>query len=324
MIVFDRPTVFVLRALGLGDLLTGVPALRALRRAHPDHRVVLATSNWLRPLVGRLDFVDGLWPTDEIEPLQVRFTPNDVAVNLHGRGPGSTHRLLEAEPSRLLAFFHPDIPATFGAPMWKRGEHETRRWCRLLMGYDIPADPSDLSLPVPPDTDRSAVVVHPGASAPARLWPPDKWAYLVRLLSESGEPVVITGGKGEVALAREIALDAQLPSESVLAGELAIDGLADLISGARLLVSSDTGPAHLATAFATPSVVLFGPTSPSEWGPPADGPHRVIWRGPLGDPNSSQPHSGLSEITPDEVMDAIAELLGQRTTAAADSRSATS
>jgi ADP-heptose:LPS heptosyltransferase len=67
----------------------------------------------------------------------------------------------------------------------------------------------------------------------------------------------------------------------VLAGRTSMRALCALVAGARLLVSTDTGIAHLATAYGTPSVVVFGPEPPSRWGPPPDRPrHRVLHNGP--------------------------------------------
>ena len=83
----------------------------------------------------------------------------------------------------------------------------------------------------------------------------------------------------------------------------------DLLAGvgaARVVVSGDTGIAHVATAVGTASVVLFGPTAPSQWGPPSDRPwHRVLWSGRRGDPHASMPDPGLLDIT---VADVVSEL----------------
>jgi len=71
----------------------------------------------------------------------------------------------------------------------------------------------------------------------------------------------------------------------------------------------DTGMAHLATAMGTPSVVLFGPTPPGEWGPPADRPwHRALWAGRRGDPHAGAPDPGLLEIGPGDVAAALADI----------------
>ena len=89
-----------------------------------------------------------------------------------------------------------------------------------------------------------------------------------------------------------------------MAGDLDLAGLAALMAGARLLISGDTGIAHLATAYATPSVVLFGPTSPLRWGPPAGGPSTVIWRGVTGNPHGRWVDPALLDIVSDEVLEA--------------------
>ena len=71
----------------------------------------------------------------------------------------------------------------------------------------------------------------------------------------------------------------------------------------------DTGVAHLATALRTPSVVLFGPTSPALWGPPPDRPwHRALWAGTSGDPHGQRPDPGLLAIGVDQVTEALADL----------------
>jgi ADP-heptose:LPS heptosyltransferase len=92
---------------------------------------------------------------------------------------------------------------------------------------------------------------------------------------------------------------------SVLAGRTDLLQLAALVAAARLVVSGDTGVAHLATAYGRPSVLLFGPTPPARWGPPLDGPHTVLWHGDgSGDPLGAQPDPALLRITTEEVVSA--------------------
>jgi ADP-heptose:LPS heptosyltransferase len=93
---------------------------------------------------------------------------------------------------------------------------------------------------------------------------------------------------------------------TVLAGETDLLGLAATIAHAGRVVCGDTGVAHLATAYGTPSVVLFGPTPPSEWGPPPDRPrHQALWAGGRGDPHADTPDPGLLAITVQDVLDAL-------------------
>jgi ADP-heptose:LPS heptosyltransferase len=308
-----RPTVartaVVLRALGLGDLLTAVPALRALREGLPEHRLVLATSGWLAPLVEHLGLVDELLPARELEP--VACERPDLAVNLHGRGPQSTRLLAELRPERLVAFAHPDVPETAGMPAWCAGEHEVRRWCRLVTAAGFPADPADLDI-APPAPEgmaasvQGATVIHPGASSPARRWPVERWVALARAELARGRAVAITGSHTEVPLASAIADRAGLGPETVVAGRTDVLELAAVVAAAGRVVTGDTGVAHLATAVGTPSVVLFGPVPPSEWGPPPERHrHRALWAGRRGDPHAATPDAGLLEIGVDDVVTAL-------------------
>jgi ADP-heptose:LPS heptosyltransferase len=85
--------------------------------------------------------------------------------------------------------------------------------------------------------------------------------------------------------------------------------LAALVAAAERVVCGDTGVAHLATASGTPSVVLFGPTSPDGWGPPPGRTiHRVLWAGRQGDPHAAEPDPGLLRIGVDVVVEALAAL----------------
>jgi ADP-heptose:LPS heptosyltransferase len=320
-----RPTLVALRALGLGDLLTAVPALRALADAFPDHRRVLLAPTWLRPLVALLDgAVDAVADTEgrgaPPRALPAVARGADIAVNLHGRGPQSTELLRAAGPRRLIAFGDQrnafgdqrnafgdqrnafgDRRNAFGeAVAWRGGEHEVARWCRLLEAHGIPADPSRLDLrpPAGPAPAPGATLVHPGAAAPARRWPPERWAAVALAL---GGEVVVTAGPGEEALACAVA---EASGAGLFAGDLG--ALARLVAGAGRVVCADTGVAHLATALGTPSVVLFGPTDPAEWGPPRDRPqHRVLWAGRRGDANGARPDPGLLAIEPDAVLTAL-------------------
>ncbi len=312
-------SVLVLRASGLGDLLTVVPALRALADAFPDHRRLLATPAWLHPLAHHLGVVHELIPSTGPggPPLGERAAGAEVAVNLHGRGPQSHELLLAARPRRLIAFAHPAVRRGAGSPRWRSAEHEVARWCRLLTGSGIAADPRRLDMrppggPPPPGT-AGATLVHPGAGSPARRWPAERFAAVARAELRAGREVVVSGSAGEVELAGRVAELAGLPRGASLAGSADLLALARAVAAAGRVVCGDTGVAHLATALGTPSVVLFGPVPPTEWGPPPDRPwHRALWAGTRGDPHGLQPDRGLLEISVGQVVDELVALLGQR------------
>ncbi|MCW4355505.1 glycosyltransferase family 9 protein [Hoyosella sp. YIM 151337] len=312
-----RPVVLVLRALGLGDLLTAVPALRALRRQYRSHKIILACPAPLRPLALRTGAVDAVMPTPGLGGLRWAAEPVDVAVNLHGSGPESHRDLLLAAPRKVITHHHPAFPELGGVP-WCAGQHEVVRWCGLLAGYGIDTDPQDLCLRAPAQRSPAAdcVLIHPGAAAEARRWPAGRFAEVVRWLHGRGEHVILTGSVAERSRALTVAHAAGLPESRVLAGRTQMTGLCTLVAGARLVVCGDTGVSHLATAFTTPSVTLFGPTSPAEWGPPRLPRHRVLWAGRRGDPHGATTDPGLLAISVTAVIEAVENQLGQRHTIA--------
>lgn len=309
-----RPRVLVLRALGMGDLLTAVPALRGLAATLPDHRLVLAAPAWLAPLVRLVDAVDEHVEVDELAPLPASLDGVELAVNLHGSGPQSHRLLLDRAPRRLLAYAHPDVPESADGPDWDGDEHEVARWCRLLASAGIPAIAGDLGLaapgPPPEAIPAGATIVHPGAKSGARRWPAERFAAVAERLAADGHDVVVTGSPEERPLARSVAERAGLPDTAVAAGRTGLAGLAAGVAAARAVVAGDTGVGHLATALATPSVLLFGPTPPATWGPPTSRAdrHRVLWRGATGDPLADAPFPGLLGITVDDVLAEVVRL----------------
>jgi ADP-heptose:LPS heptosyltransferase len=299
--------VLVLRALGLGDLLTAVPALRGLRSGYPEHRLVLAAPAPLRELALLTEAVDDLLPTAKLGPLTWPEPPPAIAVNLHGRGPQSTRILRALRPAVLITHVQPGEPG----PEWDDDLHEVRRWCRLLEYFGIPADPTDLALvrPQTPSPAPGAVIVHPGCAFAARRWPVERYAAVARRLAKAGRRVVVTGSAAERSLAARLAAAADLPDEDVFAGRTTLFQLAALVAAASLVVCGDTGIAHLATAYGTPSVVLFGPVSPQHWGPsPQRRQHVALWGGTTGDTFADQPDAGLLRITTAEVIAAAAHV----------------
>lgn len=312
------PRITVLRALGLGDLLTAVPALRGLRRAFPSHHIHLAAPAALAPLAALSGAVDETVDCPALNELPHRLRGAAIAVNLHGRGPES-HALLRAtRPRRMLAFRDGSWAP---GPPWREDEHEAVRWCRLLAAFDVPADPHDLRIVAPGDPRRhpayGATIIHPGAGSAARRWPPDRFAAVARALTAQGHRVLITGTADERPLAHEVASEAGLSDDHVLAGSTNLLELARSVSAADGLICGDTGVAHLATAFSTPSVVIFGPTSPTRWGPLIDTHtpflrHVTLWTGSTGDPHGDRPDPGLLRITAGDVLRGLHRLKDAR------------
>ena len=303
------PAVLALRALKLGDLLVAVPALHALRRAFPAHEIVFAAPAWLEPIARLVGSIDTLVPTPGLDaPLAIEPGTVDVAVNLHGNVPES-RALIDALAARRTIAHGERVP-------WRDGIHERDRWARLLTGHGIPADPTDVAIAVPdaPSPAPGAAVVHVGAFYGARQWPVPRFAEVASALARLGHRVVVTGGSADVPRATEVARLAGLPERDVFAGRAGLGEFAAIIAGAAVVCTADTGAAHLASAYGTPSVVIFGPAPVAEWGPPP-GPHIALTDASLrrGDTFAAEPDPALLAVSAGEVIRAAASVIRRPT-----------
>ena len=277
--------------------------------AFPAEPLYLAAPAGLTPLIDLIGGVRQVVPTAGLGAQSWRIPRPEIGINLHGRGPQS-HRLLETSRPRKLWGFRNAAAGHLDGPDWIEDEHEVTRWCRLVRHYGGPALESDLGLAVPDlDVPRGVTIIHPGAKSPTRRWPPDRFAAVARRLRADGHRVLVTASPDERSRAVRVAEGAGLDESAVPVTGLA--ELAALVAHARLLISGDTGIAHLASAYGTPSVTLFGPMSPARWGPPGRPYHRPLWHGTRSEPGDrpGPPHPALIAIGEDEVLAAAATVL---------------
>ncbi len=179
-------------------------------------------------------------------------------------------------------------------------------------GHDLPAgDDGRLrvrDVPAPPaGLPGRFVVVHPGASVPARAPSPQQAADVVEALRRSGRQVVVTGGPGE----RDLTAAVTRAGAHDLGGRTDLAGLAAVLAAADAVVVGNTGPAHLAAAVGTPVVSLFSPVVPATRWAPHGVPHVV-----LGDQDAAcagtrartcpvPGHPCLTSVTADRVVGAV-------------------
>lgn len=312
--------VVVLRALGLGDLLTAVPALRGIARAFPGRTITVLTPETLDPLV-RAAVPDAVvCAADGLGDVHGPLHP-EVAINLHGRGPASTMALSHLRPTTLVAY---GVPALSGTCLtWRSDEHEIDRWCRLVRDtWQVPVSRNDLLLPVtrPSNAMRSrrpVVIIHAGAASAARRWFPQRFAAVASALVDDGCRVVLTGTALERPRCERLAAWSGQRVDTSRVGAMGLEDLCRAIASAQLLVSGDTGVAHLAEAYRTPSVTLFGPISPSLWGPLDRKRHVALWSGDAcgsprpGDPAGDHIDPRLADITVASVLEPSRALLAE-------------
>lgn len=200
------------------------------------------------------------------------------------------------------------------------GRHEADAALDLARaaGFPLPAgDDGGLRVTRPPETSWLTgtdpyLVVHPGAAVPARAWSPTRAARAVAALAAAGHRVVVTGSPGEKELTAAVAGRHALD----LGGRTGLPELAGVLAGADVVVTGNTGPAHLAAAVGTPVASLFAPVVPAWRWLPYRVPHVRLGRqeaacaGTRARVCPVPGHPCLDGVTDAEVLDAVATLTG--------------
>lgn len=296
-----RPHTLAVRLDSAGDVLLQGPAIRAL--AAGSRRLTLlcgpagAEAARLLPGVDEILLFDAGWiradpPPIEAEPVaalvaSVRAAAPDVAAvfTSYHQSALPTALLLRLAGVPRIGAISDDYPGSLlDVRLTRRGEvHEAQRSLDLAAALGFPPPPGDdgrlrvclpACVPPPLDDGRPFVVLHPGASAPARRWPVERFRALARLLADRAWRVVVTGSAEERSLAAQVT--GGIPGAVDLSGAGDLGLLAAVLARARVLVVGNTGPAHLAAATGTPVVSLFSPVVPAWAWRPWRVPHRLL------------------------------------------------
>jgi ADP-heptose:LPS heptosyltransferase len=146
-----------------------------------------------------------------------------------------------------------------------------------------------------------------------RTWPPDRFAQAAgRLQNAVGGTIVLLGGEPQREDAQAVAR--HLRGRSIdLSGRTTVPVLGAVISRLALLLTNDSGPAHIGYALGTPTVTIFGATEPEIWGPVTPAPARLLSHPiacrPCNSPDCSIGYRCLAAVSVDEVVEAGLELL---------------
>ena len=293
--------ILVIKFWGLGNWALLRPIVRALRARYPGARLTIATLAGNAPLVRDLAddilFVrtdSALRATADLSRA-VRFlrsAPHQLSLDfeqfsrsgaLLGRLGGVPQRLgFRSGGAGRDGLYTVTIP-------FHRDRHASRSFLDLAESAGVPAGayaPGGLS--AAPEAVASlrerftdlddVVVLHPGSgdNFPGRRWSPAGFQAVGRSALRHGCRVVVTGGPGEVELARAVA-DGIGAGATSLAGRLSVAELVALLAGARALVANDTGPVHIASQLGVPVLAIYGPNTPVRYGPLSPG-SRAFYR----------------------------------------------
>lgn len=250
----------------LGDTLLLTPLLEKLRERYADAEICMTVFPAFLPLYQRPPYGIVPLPFDLRDQKSYRELMLEEGFDL-AIIPGDNRNawLALALGSRWIVGFDGDIPGWKNWLLDERTDYSALpgTWADMVAGLVEgplphpyrPADwppPDFLEFPLP---KKPYCVLHLGASNPLRYWEPDKWRSLADWLGRLGYAVVFSGGRGEEALVAEVDQDEKYAS---YAGQLDLPQMWHLLANASLLVSPDTGIAHLGRIVGLPVVTLFG------------------------------------------------------------------
>jgi lipopolysaccharide heptosyltransferase II len=351
---WDRAeTILCVRLDALGDVLMTTPALRALKESFPGRRLTLLASPAGAEVAGLVPEIDSVLVYDApwmkattpradsrqdfamIERLRRGRFDAAAIFTVYSQNPLPaallcfladiplrlahchenpyqllTHWIPDPEPAQFIRHevrHHLDLVATAGCRTADErlsidfSEAARRNVSRLLDEFDI-------------DRGRPWIVLHPGASAASRRYPPEQFAQVARLLAlESGFPIVFTGSESERPLVEQIQALMRCASYS-LVGRLGLEQLAALLALTPLLLTCNSGPVHVAAAVGTPVVDLYALTNPQHapWAVPSrvlfhDVPCKYCYKSVCPEGH----HDCLRRVAPESVAAAVRELLAE-------------
>ncbi len=287
--------VALIRLRSLGDCVLMTPALRLLKDHRRDVRVgVVVEPAWRAVYEGNPDVDEILDPT---MAAMWRFAPH-LTLNLHGGARSA--RLVAASRAKFRAGFgHFRHSWLYNVPVPRAQEilgeertvHTAEHAASAMFYLGVPqaAIPRALLFTSgTPPRRRPYAVIHPLAFSAEKTWPAERFVACASWVEgELGlEPVIIGAARDDLGAFTGFPCVRGAPLEQVKA----------LLAGADLFVGNDSGPAHMAAAFAVPVVVLFGPSDAAIWGP---------WRAESEVLRSTK---GLRDLPVELVREAVARL----------------
>jgi heptosyltransferase-2 len=331
----------------VGDAVMAVPALRELRRVLPQTHITLVSRPGAADIFTDADFVDEVVLYDRRGLATVWQQANewnrrkfDLALLFPNAFEAAAIAFLARVPTRIgydterrgLLLTH-SLPL----PLWKDERHESFYYLnivaeleRVLSGKQTEITKPRFDLCVSADRKQAALrllreqgarvnapltVMCPGSiNSRAKRWPTEHYAEIADRLAESGSNVALIGSPSELAVSHEVCMRAR-SQPIMLTGKTSVAEATAIISIADVLITNDTGPAHIGAALNIPTLVIFGPTNPLTTYPMSANAE-IIRRAPDCAPcmlrDCPIDHRCMTAITPEDVFERASILMMQR------------
>ncbi len=337
--------ILIVRTDRIGDLILTTPAIAALRKGYPRARFSLLVAPKTRCLIEDHPGLDEVWVDDRQGKHrglrgffrlagELKKRHFDLAVIYHTKKRTNSLCLLAGIPYRLgyrnnkLGFLLTD--GLKDERHWGR-RHEVEYCLDVLKVLGIQTQESALFISRQAESERWAeewlqaqpvsdprklIAVHPGASCPTKMWPAQRFADLLRRLSQKDQyHFLLIGDKDLRKVSIEIKRLAQIPIGD-MTGQTSLSQLVSLMSRCRMLISNDSGPVHIANALMVPVVSIFTRNqpgiNPERWRPWQE-PAKIVcahYEGPVDLRKGRLLDSAfLEKISTEEVLQAVDSLL---------------
>jgi heptosyltransferase-2 len=280
----------------VGDAVMTIPALRELRQLFPHAHITLATRPWAQELFAEAEFLDDVLVYDRrglgsvvAQVRKWRASNFDLAVLFQNAFEAALIPALARVPFRIgYATERRSFLLTHALPLpeWRSSKHEVFYYLhivaaleRIVSGKERSVDDyqpdigmrlsnqrrsagAELLASHGVNRDHPIVALCPGSiNSRAKRWPAERFAVLADSLIKAGVQVVLIGSAGELKVSKEVV--AQMHYQPiVLTGSTTLSEAVEILDTADLLITNDTGPAHIAAALGRPTLVIFGPTNP--------------------------------------------------------------
>ncbi|MGB0955719.1 MAG: glycosyltransferase family 9 protein [Panacagrimonas sp.] len=323
------PRILIVRVSALGDIVFATSLLHGLRQRWPDAHIDWAVQSGFAGVLENDTRINRLIRL----PTRLRLTPGVISALRAEFSKGAYDWVIDAQGLLKTRFLARLVPNAYRIGF--ESKEPGACWMDQLLPKggaitDIASEyrflaQSITAMPAPAPRlnaiDHKAVLKHaadytvlcPFTTRPQKHWMQENWGQLAALIHARGlGPVVLMGGPGDVAAARDI--EDTLPQGSInLVGKTRLDAVAGVIAGARLLIGVDTGLTHIGIATGRPVVALFGSTCPYTGG--ADSPLRVMYDALPCAPCKRRPSCNgafdcMRGLSPERVCAAATQLIG--------------
>ncbi len=297
--------VVILRASRIGDFICTIPALRALRAELPQAEITMITLPVLRDLVMRSPHLDRFIAFTGFPGLAEQFFDArenlrflqamqaerfDLAIQVQGSGVYSNPFMLLLGARATAGFIRPGAPAGLldAALPWPAEGHEVQRMLSMVRFLGITVRDEETEFPLWLQDHRAAesllanaqrplIGLHTAARDATRRWPPSRFLIAAKeLVRRHGGTLIVLGEATERCVGDTLTQEVGEEHCLNLAGKTSLPELGAVIARLSVLLTNDTGPAHIAYALRTPTVTIFGGASPEAYGPPEHGPFRAL------------------------------------------------